>query len=625
MEPLYPPWAGGARQPRLGQRGCSTLARIVLSGWRLHRWTLAVLLAAALGGAPADASVDFVRTDVTLPGGPESVALGDLDGHNGPDIAMAFPILGGVGVMLNHGDGTFAPLQRYSAGSGCAGSVVDITLGDVTRPTGDRLEPDGKLDAYVACTPNVVRLTGDGTGALTNPEPFNLGVAQYEGSDTLDLLALTRRPDGNPVPLLALQRAAAPSGRRLCVSYELDAAQLVCHATPVQGPLAVGDLNGTAAGVPPDEIVTSEGGATMGVFGWTGPPLVWSDSVRTVPGDPMGSAGLESATLGDIGDDGDLDVLVGKPVNSLSARVASIHYFEWTATGLEQVARTLPSTPGVDGVAIADVDGDGCNDVVAAGTYGTGMIHLGDGAGNFDGGQDLPQVGYHVPDTATRVTLAVGDLTGDALPEIVIGDARYSTVMIYRNASTSAGGACFTAPPPPPPPAPPPPPPPAPPPPPPPPTTPLPPPPPQPQPLVPRTCEQPGTVAYVVGTAGDDVLVGTAGRDVLPGRGGDDCLFGRAGDDRLSGGTGADQLAGSSGNDRLNGGSGGDRIVGGNGNDTISPGAGKDRVTAGGGNDTISARDGARDTIDCGGGRDGVTADRNDTVKGNCERVSRRR
>ena len=30
----------------------------------------------------------------------------------------------------------------------------------------------------------------------------------------------------------------------------------------------------------------------------------------------------------------------------------------------------LPSTPGVDAVAVADVDGDGCGDVVAAGAFG---------------------------------------------------------------------------------------------------------------------------------------------------------------------------------------------------------------------------------------------------------------
>ena len=266
--------------------------------------------------------------------------------------------------------------------------------------------------------------------------------------------------------------------------------------------------------------------------------------------------------MGDLDDDGDLDVLVGQPVNSLSPRVASIHYFLWDPAGsggLEQVPHPLPSTPGVDAVAIADVNADGCNDVVAAGIYGTGMVHLGDGTGGFDGGQDLPQIGYQNPATATRVTMAVDDLTGDGKPEIVISDQLNWTVMVYRNnsapgprappsasttsASASASTASATAA-----------------------TT---------SSAASPTCADPGIAPMLVGTPGDDVLVGTAGRDVLNGRGGDDCLFGRAGDDRLSGGTGADFLNGSAGNDRMNGDAGDDRLRGGSGNDEITPGAGQ--------------------------------------------------
>ena len=103
-----------------------------------------------------------------------------------------------------------------------------------------------------------------------------------------------RRPDGNPVPLLVFQHAVGSFGRELCISYELSALEdLVCNDTPVQGPLVVGDLNGTGAGVPPDEIVTSEGGALMGIFGFAPPvppntPMTWTDSPRNVPGDPPG-------------------------------------------------------------------------------------------------------------------------------------------------------------------------------------------------------------------------------------------------------------------------------------------------------------------------------------------------
>jgi hypothetical protein len=541
--------------------------------------------------------VSFERTDVPLPGAPDSVALGDLDGVNGKDIAIALPLRGSIGVLLNRGDGTFGPVQEYTAGPECAGLALDITLGDVTQPAQPRFAPDGKLDAYVACTPYVMRLTGNGAGALTNPEPFNLELPPYLGSATIDVLALMRRPDGNPVPLLVFQHRVGSFGRELCIDYILGDNDPVCHHNvPVEGPMAVGDLNGTSAGVPPDEIVAGKGGDKMGIFGFAIlPPLGWGDSSRTVPGTPPG---VESAAIGDLDDDGDLDVLAGQAVNSLSDRVDSIHYFKWGATGLDQVATPLPSIPGLDAVAIVDVDGDGCNDVVGAGAYGRGLIHLGNPTGSFDSGQDLPQLGYQNPYTATRVTMAAGDLTGDGLADLVVTDNLAHYVMVYRNRSTASGGACSGA------------------------VTPPPPPPPPPSPPA-RDCDHPGTVPFLVGSPGADVLVGTAGRDVLSGRGGKDCVFGRSGDDRMSGGTGADVLAGSTGSDRLNGDAGDDKINGGNGNDTIAPGGGKDRVTGGGGNDTISARDRARDTIDCGAGRDKVTADRSDAVNGNCEYVTR--
>jgi Ca2+-binding RTX toxin-like protein len=564
--------------------------------------------AGAVGVPGAAAAVRFERTDIALAAAPESVAIGDLDGRNGQDIVVALPSSGSVGVMLNHGDGTFDPMRQYTAGPQCAGLAVDITLGDVTQPApGSRLLPDGKLDAYVACTPYVVRLTGDGAGGLGNPEAINLGVQQYLGTGTLDLLTLMRRPDGNPAPLLVLQHAVGSFGRELCISYELEPGRLVCNATPVQGPLAAGDLNGSAPGVPPDEVLTSEaGGGNLAVFGFAPTfPVTWAEGSRTVGG------GMESVALGDLDADGDLDVVVGQLVNSVAARENTIHYFKVDpagAGGLEEIPTTLPSTPGVDAVAIADVDGDGCNDILAAGDYGTGIVHLGDGTGGFDGGTDLPQIGYGNRATATRVTMAVGDVSGDGHPDIVIADQGNAAVMVFRDTSSPTGAACIHPPPPgsggPLPPAP------------------SPPVPPVPSPPAARSCERPGVMRYTVGTPGDDVLVGGTGRDVLSGRGGDDCLFGRSGDDRLSGGSGADLLNGAGGSDRMDGGGGRDKLIGGNGNDHITPGAGKDDVAAQGGNDEISARDGARDIIDCGPGRDKVTADSDDVLR-HCE-VARR-
>ena len=44
--------------------------------------------------------------------GPQFVAIGDLDGVNGPDLALANELSNNVSVLLNQGDGTFAAPVR---------------------------------------------------------------------------------------------------------------------------------------------------------------------------------------------------------------------------------------------------------------------------------------------------------------------------------------------------------------------------------------------------------------------------------------------------------------------------------------------------------------------------------
>lgn len=68
-----------------------------------------------------------------------------------------------------------------------------------------------------------------------------------------------------------------------------------------------------------------------------------------------------------------------------------------------------------------------------------------------------------------------------------------------------------------------------------------------------------------------------------------------------------------------------DRIKGTRGDDRIRAAGGRDVVTSGRGDDRINVRGGGRDRVNCGRGQDVVRADRNDVVKGNCERVKRKR
>ena len=103
-------------------------------------------------------------------------------------------------------------------------------------------------------------------------------------------------------------------------------------------------------------------------------------------------------------------------------------------------------------------------------------------------------------------------------------------------------------------------------------------------------------MAFISGTAGNnllngtgaaDVILGRAGDDTINGLAGDDALFGNAGNDTVSGGAGDDLVFGNRGNDVLRGGLGDDRLEGGAGDDLLDGGRGQDDLAGGLGADTF--------------------------------------
>ena len=106
------------------------------------------------------------------------------------------------------------------------------------------------------------------------------------------------------------------------------------------------------------------------------------------------------------------------------------------------------------------------------------------------------------------------------------------------------------------------------------------------------------------GGTGDDMLRGDGGSDTLRGGAGDDTLSGGGGGDSVIGGGGDDQILGGSGNDSLQGGGGSDTMQGGVGNDVLAGQQGDDAVRGGSGNDVL--RGGAGNDTLAGGGDDDV-------------------
>ncbi|MCS6958434.1 MAG: hypothetical protein RMK91_00070 [Pseudanabaenaceae cyanobacterium SKYGB_i_bin29] len=124
-------------------------------------------------------------------------------------------------------------------------------------------------------------------------------------------------------------------------------------------------------------------------------------------------------------------------------------------------------------------------------------------------------------------------------------------------------------------------------------------------------------MAFIQGSAGNDVLDGTplgdeilglAGNDFIRGLGGSDMVDGGEGDDTVNGNEGNDFVQGGRGNDFVYGGQGEDVVVGGEGSDNVNGNKGDDIVFGGVGNDTVRGGQ-DNDTVLGGDGNDVLYGD----------------
>jgi len=333
---------------------------------------------------------------------PASVAVGDFNGDDKLDLAVANENSNTVSILLGDGAGNF----RLASSSATGYLPISLAVGDFNG--------DGILDLAVANygSNSVSILLGDSTGNFklasslaTGGYPDSVAVGDFNGDGRLDLVVANATSDtvsvflGDGTGNFTLTSSPSTGSRPESV--------------------AVGDFNGDGI---LDLAVANFGSNTVSILLGDG---TGNFSLISSPG--MGSF-PDSVAIGDFNGDGILDLAVanyeGNEGNSVSILLGD-------GAGNFKLASSLATGSYPSSVALADFNGDGKLDLAVANfTSSTVSVFLGDGTGNF--ALALSFGAGSGPDS-----VAVGDFNGDGRLDMAVGDGYSDVVSLLVQATAT--------------------------------------------------------------------------------------------------------------------------------------------------------------------------------------------
>ncbi|RAK64052.1 FG-GAP-like repeat-containing protein [Hymenobacter edaphi] len=380
--------------------------------------------------------------EVAVGAGPGSLATGDVDDDGDLDVVVAntgtYTTPGNtVSLRLNDGLGRFSP-PATGAELTVGSYVQHVTLGDV--------DADGDLDLLTAnFNSNTVSVRlGNGRGQFAAPAtgaevavnvPAHVGLADIDGDGDLDLLVVN-----------GIYSAAASGSVSIRLNdgtgqFAAPAANAVVPAGNGPYSLVVGDVDNDGdldLLVPNDG--ASYGNGTVSVRLNTGAGVFAAPTPGAeVPLFP----GVDDAVAGDVDNDGDLDLLAvnyGGPtsVGSLVGFRLNNGAGQFTAPG---ASASITVGRGPRSLALGDIDGDGDLDLLVAntgvGTVGTTLsVRVNDQVSSGSFGAPATGAELTVGSSPRAVTLA--DVDGDGDLDVLCANAGSNTCSVRLNGGTGA-------------------------------------------------------------------------------------------------------------------------------------------------------------------------------------------
>jgi hypothetical protein len=310
---------------------------------------------------------------------PNSVAVADFnhDGH----LDLATANLGGdVSVLLNNGDGTFAPPLNIRTGR----IPEFLVAGDFNGDGNSDLVVINKLangnDGYLS----LLLGKGDGTfqppvKVLAGQEPHRIAVGDFNGDGNLDVAAVNAIANGTVSVLLGNGDGTFQP-------------PVVSAAGSLPAALAVGDFNHD--GKLDLAVTNSDVGGAVSILLGNG-----NGSFQQPVSYPVGS-GPAFVAVGDLNGDGQLDLAVASTESYVNLLFGNGDGSFQPAVNLNVGFQAFPVY-----IIIADLNHDAKMDLaVLAGTTGDLRLLLGNGDGTF-----RTPLSYEI----TLFSLAVGDFDGD--------------------------------------------------------------------------------------------------------------------------------------------------------------------------------------------------------------------